>query len=29
MSEKSSTPRTLAAKVWEDHVVRQAEGEPD
>ena len=29
MSEKSSTPRTLAAKVWEDHVVRQAQGEPD
>jgi 3-isopropylmalate/(R)-2-methylmalate dehydratase large subunit len=28
MSEKS-TPRTLAEKVWDDHVVRQAEGEPD
>ena len=23
------TPRTLAEKVWDDHVVRAAEGEPD
>src|SRR6187402_1406044 len=23
------TPRTLAEKVWDEHVVRQAEGEPD
>src|SRR3954453_9539461 len=25
----ATTPRTLAEKVWDDHVVRQAEGEPD
>ncbi len=25
----ASGPRTLAAKVWDDHVVRQATGEPD
>src|SRR6187399_3740490 len=24
-----TTPRTLAEKVWDDHVVRQADGEPD
>ncbi len=24
-----SEPRTLAEKVWERHVVRRAEGEPD
>ncbi|HEU4348450.1 MAG TPA: 3-isopropylmalate dehydratase large subunit [Actinoplanes sp.] len=24
-----ATPRTLAEKVWDDHVVRSAEGEPD
>jgi 3-isopropylmalate/(R)-2-methylmalate dehydratase large subunit len=24
-----TTPRTLAEKVWEDHVVREADGEPD
>jgi len=23
------TPRTLAEKVWDDHVVRSADGEPD
>src|ERR687890_2865828 len=23
------TPRTLAEKVWDDHVVRQVDGEPD
>ena len=27
--EPSTKPRTLAAKVWDDHVVRSAEGEPD
>ena len=26
---ESSTPRTLAEKVWDAHVVRRAEGEPD
>src|SRR3954449_6606651 len=25
----ATTPRTLAEKVWDDHVVRQADGEPD
>ncbi len=30
MSQNSASgPRTLAAKVWDDHVVRQATGEPD
>jgi 3-isopropylmalate/(R)-2-methylmalate dehydratase large subunit len=30
MSQESSpTPRTLAEKVWEAHVVRRADGEPD
>ena len=24
-----ATPRTMAEKVWDDHVVRAAEGEPD
>src|SRR3978361_733954 len=24
-----TTPRTLAEKVWDDHVVREADGEPD
>ena len=23
------TPRTLAEKVWDDHVVRSVDGEPD
>ena len=25
----SNEPRTLSQKVWDDHVVRRAEGEPD
>ena len=26
---RSNTPRTLAEKVWDEHIVRTAEGEPD
>ena len=29
MTEMTDTPRTLAEKVWDRHVVRSAEGEPD
>ncbi len=29
MSHKPTKPRTLAAKIWDDHVVRHADGEPD
>jgi len=29
MSETPKTPKTLAEKIWERHVVRSAEGEPD
>ena len=29
MSRKEAHPRTLAEKVWDEHVVRSAEGEPD
>src|ERR1700744_1078036 len=29
MNRMSSAPRTLADKIWDAHVVRRAEGEPD
>src|SRR3954465_6728291 len=29
VTPRSGKPRTLAEKVWDDHVVRTAEGEPD
>src|SRR5450432_4171302 len=29
MDRMSSTPRTLAEKIWDAHVVRSAQGEPD
>src|SRR4028118_642834 len=29
VTPKPTTPRTLAEKVWDAHVVRSAEGEPD
>ena len=29
VTPQSGKPRTLAEKVWDDHVVRTAEGEPD
>jgi len=28
-TDRMSSPKTLAEKIWEDHVVRRAEGEPD